>query len=347
MRPGAYWEPRGRSGPAEAPGRRDGLPHVIAAFFSSDTLHRLLQDYGYAAVFLFVMIESLGIPFPGETMVIVASLYAGATHNLSVWLIWAAAAAGAIIGDSIGFGIGHWGGYRLLRRHGNKIRINEAKIKVGMMIFDRHGGKVVFFGRFVSILRTYAAFLAGTTRMPYPRFLFFNAAGGIIWSGIYALGFYFVGAALEKLRGPFDYGLGGGAVVVVVAFIVWLRRNERRLEAEAERVYPGPLDDYDSGKRVPLDRAHQDQQPDDDQHQGGEQVAPALQPLASDLVTAPGRGESEPDDRPDGDAGEDGQGADRGGHADGGSGQEHGQDREVGRGGGAEGDHHSGQAPES
>jgi membrane protein DedA with SNARE-associated domain len=320
---------------------------MIAAFFSTHTLDQLLQNYGYAAVFFFVMIESLGIPFPGETMVIVASLYAGSTHNLSVWGIWAAAAAGAIIGDNIGFGVGHWGGYRLLRRHGSKVRINEAKMKVGRLIFDRHGGKVVFFGRFVSILRTYAAFLAGTTRMPYVRFLFFNAAGGIIWSGIYALGFYFVGAALEKVRGPVDYGLGGTAVVVVVAFIVWLRHNERKLEAEAERIYPGPLDDYDTGKRVPLDRAHQHQHSDDDQHQGGEQVAPPLEPLPSDLVAAPGGGEGEADDRPDGDGGEDGQGPDGGGGADGGGSQEHGQDREVGRGGGAEGDHHRRQAPDA
>jgi membrane protein DedA with SNARE-associated domain len=319
---------------------------MIAAFFSSDTLHQLLENYGYAAVFLFVMIESLGVPFPGETMVIVASLYAGATHNLSVWLIWVAAAAGAIIGDNIGFGIGHWGGYRLLRRHGDKVRINEAKIKVGMLIFDRQGGKVVFFGRFVSILRTYAAFLAGTTRMPYLRFLLFNAAGGIIWSGIYALGFYFVGSALEKVRGPFDYGLGGVAVVVVVAFIVWLRRNERRLEAEAERVYPGSLDDYDSGKLLPLDHAQQDEQADHDQHQGGEQVAPTLEPLASDLVATSGGGQGEADDRPDGDGGEDDQGSDSGGHADSGRSQEDGEDRQIRRGRGAEGHHHGRQPPE-
>ncbi len=215
---------------------------MIAAFFATHPLDHLLSQYGYAAVFAFVMIESLGVPFPGETMVITASLYAGSTHHLSVWLIWAAAAAGAIIGDNLGFAIGHWGGYTLMVRHGSKIRLDEAKLKVGRLIFDRHGGKVVFFGRFVSILRTYAAFLAGTNRMQYPRFLAFNAAGGIIWSGIYAVGFYFAGAALSKLRGPFDYGLGGLAVVVVVGFIVWMRRHEKRLEAEAEQAYPGPLE---------------------------------------------------------------------------------------------------------
>jgi len=130
------------------------------------TLDHLLGTYGYAAVLAFVMVESIGIPFPGETMVIAAALYAGATHHLDVELIWAAAAAGAIIGDTIGFGVGHWGGYRLLLRHGHLVRIDEGKLKLGRLIFARPGGKVVFFGRFVSVLRTYAAFLAAPTACP-------------------------------------------------------------------------------------------------------------------------------------------------------------------------------------
>lgn len=215
---------------------------LYAAFFATHTLDRLLSHYGYAAVGVFVMIESLGVPFPGETMVITAALYAGTTHHLSVWLIWLAAAAGAVVGDNIGFGIGYWGGFRLLVRYGSKIRLNQAKLKVGKLMFDRHGGKVVFFGRFVSILRTYAAFLAGTNRMLYWRFLGFNAAGGILWSAIYAFGFYYAGSALKSVRGPVDYGLGGAAAVIVVAGVWWIRRNERRLEAEAERAYPGPLE---------------------------------------------------------------------------------------------------------
>jgi membrane protein DedA with SNARE-associated domain len=217
---------------------------AFSAFFSTHTLDHLLAQYGYAAVLVFVMIESLGVPFPGETMVIAAAIYAGSTHHLAVVLIWASAAAGAIVGDNIGFAIGHYGGYTLLRRYGSKLRLNEAKLKVGRLIFDRHGGKVVFFGRFVSILRTYAAFLAGTNRMRYPRFVAFNAAGGIVWAGIYAFGFYYVGSALKHLRGPVDYGIGAVAAVIVIGFIVWTRRNAQRLEAEAEKAYPGQLGRY-------------------------------------------------------------------------------------------------------
>lgn len=214
---------------------------MLAAFFATHTLDHLLSNYGYAAVALFVMVESLGVPFPGETMVISASLYAGATHRLVVWLIWLSASAGAIVGDNIGFGIGRWGGYALLRRYGSKLRLDEAKLKVGRLVFDRHGGKVVFFGRFVSILRTYAAFLAGANRMDYSRFFAFNAAGGVIWAGIYALGAYYAGSTLTKLRAPVDYTVGGIAAVLVVATIAWLRRHERQLEEEAERAYPGHL----------------------------------------------------------------------------------------------------------
>ena len=213
----------------------------FAAFFSQHTLDHLLSNFGYAAVFAFVMIESLGVPFPGETMVIAAALYAGTTHHLTPWLIWAVASVGAIVGDNIGFAVGHWGGYELLRRHGSKVHIDQAKMKVGRLIFERHGGKVVFFGRFVSILRTYAAFLAGTNRMAWRRFLVFNAAGGIVWAGIYTFGFYYLGSTLKRARGPVDYVLGAAAVIVVVAFVVWLRRHEKRLEAEAEKAYPGPL----------------------------------------------------------------------------------------------------------
>lgn len=217
---------------------------VIAAFFSTHTLDDLLSHYGYAAVLAFVMVESLGVPFPGETMVISAALYAGLTHRLVVWLIWASASAGAIAGDNVGFGIGRWGGYRLLRRYGSKVRLDEAKLKVGRLVFDRHGGKVVFFGRFVSVLRTYAAFLAGSNRMAWVRFLIFNAAGGIVWSGIFAVGFYYAGHALKRVRGPVDVGLGVAAAIIVVAFIAWVRRHERLLEAEAERAYPGSLDQH-------------------------------------------------------------------------------------------------------
>jgi membrane protein DedA with SNARE-associated domain len=214
----------------------------------------LLAAYGYWTVVLMVGLESLGIPMPGETALITASIYAGATHNLSILLVVLAAISGAIAGDNVGFAIGHWGGYRLLVRYGKYVRLNEARIKLGHYVFLRHGGKVVFFGRFVSVLRTYAALLAGTTRMPWWRFLAFNAAGGIVWACIYGLGAYFLGAQLVRLTGPATVAVGITAAIVIVAFFVFVRRNENRLEAAAERALPGPLDRSDRNLPIPPGR---------------------------------------------------------------------------------------------
>jgi membrane protein DedA with SNARE-associated domain len=212
---------------------------MLAAIFSTHTLDHLLRQYGYGAVFALVMVESLGIPLPGETMLIAAALYAGASGHLAVELIWAVAAAGAVVGDSVGYGLGRYGGFRLLLRYGSKLRVDAGKLRVGRLVFERHGGKVVFFGRFVSVLRTYAAMLAGANQMAYRRFLAFNAAGGIVWSGVYAFGFYYAGSSLERARGPVDVALGVGAGVVVLAFLAWARRNARRLERDAELAFPG------------------------------------------------------------------------------------------------------------
>ncbi len=207
-------------------------------------LHHAIASYGYTAVFAFIGIESLGIPFPGETMLVTAAIYAGTTGNLSIPFVIAAAAAGAIIGDNIGFGIGYWGGYRLLVRYGKYIRLDQAKLKVGRYLFLLHGGKVVFFGRFVSVLRTYAAFLAGTNRMPWWRFLIFNAAGGIIWASIFGIGAYYLGHEIERLGRPIGVAIAVVAVIIVVAAVIIVRRSESRLEEKAEQAFPGSLEGF-------------------------------------------------------------------------------------------------------
>jgi membrane protein DedA with SNARE-associated domain len=205
-------------------------------------LHHLVVSYGYLAVFSLVGLESLGVPVPGETVLIIAGTYAGLTHHLSVWGIVGAAAAGAIIGDTIGFWVGDKGGYRLLRRYGKYVRFDEPKIKVARYLFARHGGKVVFFGRFVAVLRTYAAFLAGTTRMHYRKFLFFNATGGILWACVYGFGSYFAGSTIEKLNGWLTWVFVALAVVSIVVAILLVRRKMASLYEVAEAAYPGPLD---------------------------------------------------------------------------------------------------------
>jgi membrane protein DedA with SNARE-associated domain len=204
-------------------------------------LDQLLTNFGYVAVFAAVGIESVGIPVPGETMLITAGVYAGATHNLTVTGVIGAAIAGAIIGDNIGYTLGYQGGYRFLVRHGRRIHVDERQLKVARYLFDRHGGKVVFLGRFVSVIRTYAAFLAGVSRMRWRRFFAYNAAGGIVWSVTFGLAAYYGQQAFKRLSTPVDVALVLAALAVVAWVVLAVRRQFDRLAVRAEEAYPGSL----------------------------------------------------------------------------------------------------------
>jgi membrane protein DedA with SNARE-associated domain len=214
---------------------------TLGFFLSTHTIDSWLSSYGYLVVFLLVMAESIGLPVPGETALIGAALYAGSTHKLEIWAVIGVAIAGAIIGDNIGFSIGRYGGAKLLLRHGHRVGLHEGRLKIGIWLFRRHGGKVVFWGRFVSVLRTYAAFLAGTNQMAWPRFLVFNAAGAVVWATAYGVAYYVFGSALSKLSTTIDVTLGVAGVVSLVAFLVWSKRKEDELLARAEREVEGTV----------------------------------------------------------------------------------------------------------
>src|ERR1700704_896973 len=202
----------------------------------------LLATYGYLAVFVFVGVESIGIPVPGETMLVTAAIYAGTTGRLSIFWVIVASSAGAIIGDNIGYTIGRTGGYRLLKRYGRYIRLEENRLRLGQYLFHKHGSKVVFFGRFISVLRIFAAFLAGVNRMHWRQFLIFNAAGGIVWSTLYGVAAYLLGQQLLRLSGRVDLVLAILGLIVIIGAIVFLRRNEARLQREADQAMPAPLE---------------------------------------------------------------------------------------------------------
>ena len=196
---------------------------------------------GYLAVALAVGIESIGVPFPGEATLIAVAVYAGASGRLTIGGVIAAAAAGAIVGDAIGFGLGRAFGLRLLLRLGRYVRITERRIRLGQYLFLRWGGPVVFLGRFVALLRATAAFLAGANRMGWGRFLAWNAAGGIVWSVLWGGGAFLLGARIEHLAGPVGLTLGAMGLAALVGLALWLRRHEEALADAAERALPGPL----------------------------------------------------------------------------------------------------------
>ena len=202
----------------------------------------LVTAYGYWAIALIVGLESMGVPLPGETTLVAAAVYAGTTHRLGIGWVILAAAFGAILGDNAGFWIGRELGFRLLVRYGRHIGLSEGRLKLGQYLFRRHGGKVVFLARFVAVLRVLAALLAGVNCMPWPRFLLFNAAGGVVWALAYGLVGYGFGEAVHQIAGPISVAGLALAVVAVAAGFLFLRRHETQLQAKAARALPGPLD---------------------------------------------------------------------------------------------------------
>ena len=201
----------------------------------------LIAQYGYWVVAAAVGIESMGIPVPGETMLVTAAVYAGATHQLNIVLVIVTAAVGAIVGDNLGFEIGRRFGYPLLLRHGHLLRITASRIKLGQLVFLRQGGKVVFFGRFIAVLRALAAVLAGVNCMPWSRFLVFNASGAVAWAGGYGTVAYILGEQVERFTKPVGVAILVGAVAGGILFIRFIHHHEAALEAEAERMLADPL----------------------------------------------------------------------------------------------------------
>jgi membrane protein DedA with SNARE-associated domain len=141
-------------------------------------LESLLGNYGYVGVGLIVALESMGLPLPGETVLLAAAAYAGAGGPLNIVGVIGSAAAGAILGDTAGYWLGRLTGLPLLERYGWYVWLSRRRIDRARAFFERHGAKTVFLGRFVTFLRIFAAFLAGVGKMPYGRSFTYNVLGG-------------------------------------------------------------------------------------------------------------------------------------------------------------------------
>jgi membrane protein DedA with SNARE-associated domain len=207
---------------------------------SPSWMHGLIQTYGLWVLFTVVLLECMGIPMPGETALVTAALYAGSTHQISIASVVLVAATAAIIGDNIGYLIGRSIGIRLIARYGKYVRLNELRLKVGQYLFLRHGGKIVYFGRFVAILRTYAALLAGANRMSWHHFLIMNALGGICWASLFGVGAYLFGEQIELMAGVVTLVILVAAIGLAIAGIFFFRHHEKELERRAEAAFPGP-----------------------------------------------------------------------------------------------------------
>lgn len=203
-------------------------------FFSHESLASFLGTYGYAFVLIIVACESAGLPLPGETVLVTASVLAGTTHRLDIAGVIAAAACGAIIGDNVGFWIGREAGPAVLARFGPMLGLDERRQKLGRYLFARHGGKIVFFGRFVALLRAFAALLAGVAGLRPAKFFLFNALGGVTWATVFGLAGYLLGASIHAFTGPVGKGLL--ILAVIAAFFFWrfFKHHEEQLLQRAE-----------------------------------------------------------------------------------------------------------------
>jgi membrane protein DedA with SNARE-associated domain len=204
-------------------------------FLDANLIQNLIASYGYAAIFFVVLLESSGIPLPGETILVCASVYAGTQHGLDIRVVIGVAACGAILGDNIGYWVGRTFGRALLLRYGNYVGIGAQKLALGEYLFMRYGGSIVFFGRFVALLRVYAALLAGINRLKPVDFALYNGAGGLVWASSFGLTGYFLGKNLQHFVGP--VGWVALATFALGSYFLWsfFKTHERRLMADAER----------------------------------------------------------------------------------------------------------------
>jgi membrane protein DedA with SNARE-associated domain len=200
----------------------------------SDCLINLIQIYGPWIIFGIVALESAGVPLSGETILVAAALLAATTNQIDIVVVVLAAAAGAIVGDGIGYTVGRRIGLPLLRRYGRYIRLDEGRLLIGRYLFFRYGNPVVFFGRFIAVLRMFAALLAGINGLPAGRFFFFNITGGICWACLFGFGSYAIGTEIYKISGALSLLSLGLFIAVGFAFSIVIRRYEIALRRQAE-----------------------------------------------------------------------------------------------------------------
>jgi membrane protein DedA with SNARE-associated domain len=199
------------------------------------SLEPTLDRFGYLALGL-VFLEDFGIPVPGETVLIIAAVYAG-TGRLSIWLVALIGFLAAILGDNVGFAIGHFGGRPLAERWGKYLFLTPERLDKTAKFFDRHGGKVIVIARFVEGLRQANGIIAGISGMHWKKFFLFNMLGAALWVAVWVSIGYFSGSHIDSIyraatRYELFFGIAIGVVIVGwIGHRVWKIRRERRARA--------------------------------------------------------------------------------------------------------------------
>jgi membrane protein DedA with SNARE-associated domain len=212
-------------------------PTQLPGFLES--LAPLLDHWGYAAVAFLLFVEDFGVPAPGETVLIAASVYAG-TGRLNIVAVGVIAFAAAILGDNTGYAIGRFGGRELALRYGRYVMLTEERLDKAEAFFNRHGGKIVTIARFIEGLRQANGIIAGITGMRWLKFLLYNALGAALWVATWTSVGYLAGNHITTIYdavGRYSlYALGAAAVIVAALVIRHRRRRARTQTAVAENV---------------------------------------------------------------------------------------------------------------
>ena len=202
-------------------------------FFSLDSLQEIARIYGYWTVFVGIALENMGIPLPGETIVIIGGFLAG-SGELNYWLVLISAIAGAVLGDNFGYWVGRFGGWQLLVKVGSIFGIQEQQLEQAKDRYSKNAAQAVFWGRFVTILRIFAGPLAGITRMPYKQFLLCNFGGATVWSTTIVTLAFFLGkvVTLEEIVSWIAQFSIGALLVIITGFIAWEYLQKRMVSKE-------------------------------------------------------------------------------------------------------------------
>jgi membrane protein DedA with SNARE-associated domain len=181
------------------------------------TAHPWLAQYSYGALFAVLFAESFGLPFPGETFLVASSFLASQGQMRIVWVA-AVAIVAAVLGDNVGYGIGRWGGQRLMVRYGTRIGITAERLAKTARFFTRYGPEVVIVARFIPVLRQLNGVVAGGAQMPWKRFLVYNTLGATLWVGMWTAAVFLLGQHVEVwVSGVHDLALALAAGVGVLA----------------------------------------------------------------------------------------------------------------------------------
>jgi membrane protein DedA with SNARE-associated domain len=241
------------------------------------SLEPTLNHYGYLAVAGFVLLEDFGVPVPGETILILGAVYAG-TGRLSIWLVALLAFCAAVVGDNIGFAIGHFGGRALVERFGRYVFLTKERLDKATDFFERRGGWIVIVARFIEGLRQANGIIAGISGMHWAKFLAFNAIGAALWVAVWTTVGYFAGDNITSIYNTVSRYTLYVAIAVVVLLIAWIgwrvmrRRKERaeaseRAEAPSEQpqAQSSPPDEEPQAQSSPPDKEPRAQKGSDDE----------------------------------------------------------------------------------